>query len=169
VRVARVGGKGSSGGGGIAERAFHPDELRADPSLCIDAEYYLAQQVLPVVVRLCAPIEVGVAGGRGWLGVGCWPCLTVRGRRTRVALCWHCACFNCLRPSPPPTSTQGTHASHLAQCLGLDSSRYGHASGGSTNMAAALREEALQVRGCDEGVWCSHRLRLTGGPLRPEC
>jgi DNA polymerase alpha subunit A len=51
----------SSSGGGIAERAHHPDELRSDPSLAIDAEYYLAQQVLPVVMRLCAPIEV-----RGW-------------------------------------------------------------------------------------------------------
>lgn len=55
-----VKGKGSSGGAGgsIAERAFHPDELRSDSSLVIDGEYYLAQQVLPVVVRLCAPIEV---------------------------------------------------------------------------------------------------------------
>lgn len=56
-------GKGSSGGGSIAERAFHPDELRSDSSLVIDGEYYLAQQVLPVVVRLCAPIEVSWGGG----------------------------------------------------------------------------------------------------------
>lgn len=65
-------------------------------------------QVLPVVMRLCAPIE-------------------------------------------------GTNASHLAQCLGLDASRYGHSgsSGAHTSLAAALREEALQVRvwGGEGGAW----------------
>jgi DNA polymerase alpha subunit A len=43
--------------------------------------------------------------------------------------------------------TQGTNASHLAQCLGLDASRYGHSSSGSTSLATALRDEALQVTG----------------------
>jgi hypothetical protein len=45
---------------------------------------------------------------------------------------------------------QGTNAAHLAQCLGLDPSRYGGSSssaGGS--MAAALREEAMQVGGAE--------------------
>lgn len=48
---------------------------------------------------------------------------------------------------------EGTNASHLAQCLGLDASRYGHSgSGGAhTSLAAALREEALQVRACVGG------------------
>lgn len=69
LTLAAAASKGGSASGGIAERAFHPDELRADPTLVIDAEYYLAQQVLPVVMRLCAPIEVGfsecVWGGGG--------------------------------------------------------------------------------------------------------
>lgn len=63
--AAAKGVKSAAGGGsksgGLAERAYHPDELRSDPSLVIDAEYYLGQQVLPVVVRLCVPIEVGHA------------------------------------------------------------------------------------------------------------
>eukprot|EP00899_Mesostigma_viride_P010487 jgi/Mesvir1/1943/Mv22962-RA.2 len=41
----------------IAERAYHVDEVRASETLVIDAEYYLSQQIHPVVSRLCAPIE----------------------------------------------------------------------------------------------------------------
>jgi DNA polymerase alpha subunit A len=64
---APAGGSSSSSSGGLAERAYHPDELRCDPSLVVDADYYLGTQVLPVVVRLCAPIEVRTRGrvGRG--------------------------------------------------------------------------------------------------------
>jgi hypothetical protein len=40
---------------------------------------------------------------------------------------------------------QGTNASHLAQCLGLDASRYGHSGSTNNSLAAVLREEALQV------------------------
>jgi hypothetical protein len=58
MTVAAAASRGGSAGGSIAERAVHPEELRSDPNLVIDAEYYLAQQVLPVVMRLCAPIEV---------------------------------------------------------------------------------------------------------------
>jgi DNA polymerase alpha subunit A len=58
MTAAAAASRGGSAAGGIAERAYHPDELRTDPNLVIDAEYYLAQQVLPVVMRLCAPIEV---------------------------------------------------------------------------------------------------------------
>lgn len=58
VKGVKSAAGGGSSSGGLAERAYHPDELRSDPSLVIDAEYYLGQQVLPVVVRLCAPIEV---------------------------------------------------------------------------------------------------------------
>jgi DNA polymerase elongation subunit (family B) len=71
------GGGGGQSSGGVAERAFHPEELRSDASLCIDAEYYLGQQVLPVVVRLCAPIEV-----RCWCGQ--WARTTRAGTRTHL-------------------------------------------------------------------------------------
>ncbi|GLC52568.1 hypothetical protein PLESTB_000644200 [Pleodorina starrii] len=48
-----------SGGcsGSLAERARHPDELRENPGLAVDVEYYLAQQIHPVVSRLVSPIE----------------------------------------------------------------------------------------------------------------
>ncbi|THV05329.1 DNA polymerase alpha catalytic subunit [Dendrothele bispora CBS 962.96] len=43
---------------GQANRAHHRDELRrADSDLKIDYDYYLSQQVLPPVERLCEPIE----------------------------------------------------------------------------------------------------------------
>ena len=89
-------GKGGSGGGGFAEKAFHPEELREDPTLVVDREYYLGQQVHPVVARLCAPIE-------------------------------------------------GTDPARLAECLGLDRTRFHAAGAGVSSMAANLREEALQV------------------------
>ncbi|ESK87837.1 dna polymerase alpha catalytic subunit [Moniliophthora roreri MCA 2997] len=41
-----------------ADRARHRDELRkADSDLKIDYEYYLSQQILPPIERLCEPIE----------------------------------------------------------------------------------------------------------------
>ncbi|KAF5362489.1 hypothetical protein D9756_002711 [Leucocoprinus leucothites] len=41
-----------------AERAKHPDEVRkATEELKIDYDYYLSQQVLPPIERLCEPIE----------------------------------------------------------------------------------------------------------------
>ncbi|KAL3848220.1 hypothetical protein ACJMK2_019093 [Sinanodonta woodiana] len=40
-----------------SQRAYHPEELAKNESLKIDAKYYLAQQVHPVVARLCDPIE----------------------------------------------------------------------------------------------------------------
>ncbi|KAB5589762.1 DNA polymerase II [Ceratobasidium theobromae] len=53
-----LGGDGSSVKTGQADRAYHPDELRkADSELKIDFEYYIAQQILPPVERLCDPIE----------------------------------------------------------------------------------------------------------------
>lgn len=48
---------------GVAERAHHPEELRTNASLKPDIEYYTAQQLHPVVSRLCAPIE-GTDAGR---------------------------------------------------------------------------------------------------------
>jgi DNA polymerase alpha subunit A len=41
-----------------AERAHHPEEvIRSDGALTIDYEWYLAQQILPPISRLCEPIE----------------------------------------------------------------------------------------------------------------
>jgi DNA polymerase alpha subunit A len=43
---------------GIADRARHPDELKQDSgNWLIDIDYYISQQIHPVVSRLCAPIE----------------------------------------------------------------------------------------------------------------
>ncbi|KAI5077505.1 hypothetical protein GOP47_0007329 [Adiantum capillus-veneris] len=83
--------QGSGSTSGIAERARHPDELRQDPgNWMVDIDYYLSQQVHPVVSRLCAPIE-------------------------------------------------GTDANRLAECLGLDSSKF------QTRSSASLvqKDEAL--------------------------
>jgi len=42
----------------LAERAYHPDELRKDPAnLSIDYEWYLIQQIHPPVARLCEHID----------------------------------------------------------------------------------------------------------------
>jgi DNA polymerase alpha subunit A len=40
-----------------AEKAYHPDELKMDNKLEIDYEWYLNQQILPPILRLCEPIE----------------------------------------------------------------------------------------------------------------
>ncbi|KAF5736157.1 putative DNA polymerase alpha catalytic subunit [Tripterygium wilfordii] len=49
---------GSGGSTGIAQRARHPDELkRDDGKWIIDIDYYLSQQIHPVVSRLCASIQ----------------------------------------------------------------------------------------------------------------
>ncbi|XP_042427207.1 DNA polymerase alpha catalytic subunit-like [Zingiber officinale] len=42
---------------GIAQRARHPDELKRDGGWMIDIDYYLSQQIHPVVSRLCASIQ----------------------------------------------------------------------------------------------------------------
>eukprot|EP00210_Caulerpa_lentillifera_P008148 g7782.t1 len=42
----------------FADRAFHPEEVQNRPfELKIDVEYYLSNQIHPVVSRLCSPIE----------------------------------------------------------------------------------------------------------------
>ncbi|XP_078447158.1 DNA-directed DNA polymerase [Wolffia australiana] len=45
--------------GGLAGRARHPDELKRDDGegWMVDIDYYLSQQIHPVVSRLCASIE----------------------------------------------------------------------------------------------------------------
>ena len=54
------------GGKSAAERAYHPDQVKqamakapegTAPTLSIDIEWYLAQQILPPTARLCDPIE----------------------------------------------------------------------------------------------------------------
>ncbi|KAK6496529.1 DNA-directed DNA polymerase alpha catalytic subunit pol1 [Arthrobotrys musiformis] len=42
---------------GPAERAFSPQELKSDPTLKPDAEWYLLKQIFPPVERLCGPID----------------------------------------------------------------------------------------------------------------
>ena len=42
----------------VAERAYHPDEVKnSGGSLLIDTEWYIQQQMLPPIIRLCHPIE----------------------------------------------------------------------------------------------------------------
>ncbi|KNE67086.1 DNA polymerase (pol2) [Allomyces macrogynus ATCC 38327] len=47
----------ASGSQSLASRAHHPTDLTRDPALKADVEWYLAHQVLPPVIRLCAVIE----------------------------------------------------------------------------------------------------------------
>ncbi|RVD90002.1 uncharacterized protein DFL_000985 [Arthrobotrys flagrans] len=42
---------------GPAERAFSPQELKSDPTLKPDPEWYLLKQIFPPVERLCGPID----------------------------------------------------------------------------------------------------------------
>lgn len=39
------------------QRAYHVDELKTNEHLLIDVNYYLSQQIHPVVSRLCEPID----------------------------------------------------------------------------------------------------------------
>ena len=73
--IANGHASSKSGGKGLAERAFHPEEYNENPNLRVDLHYYLTQQLHPVISRLCAPIE-------------------------------------------------GTDAARLADCLGLDASKF---------------------------------------------
>jgi DNA polymerase alpha subunit A len=38
---------------GLAERAFHPEEVNANPALRVDTDYYLAQQVCGGLTLSC--------------------------------------------------------------------------------------------------------------------
>ena len=43
---------------GVAQRAYHPDDVRrAAGRLHVDIEWYLTQQVMPPIARVCEPIE----------------------------------------------------------------------------------------------------------------
>lgn len=51
--VKKTGGKKS-----VVDRAYHPDEvLRSGGELVVDVEWYLTQQILPPIARLCEPID----------------------------------------------------------------------------------------------------------------
>jgi len=52
--AAATGAMAPASGKGLADRAYHPEEVGGD--VAVDVAYYLAQQVHPVVSRLCAPI-----------------------------------------------------------------------------------------------------------------
>ncbi|CAN0386493.1 unnamed protein product [Lampetra fluviatilis] len=59
-------------GSGLAasQRAYAPEQLQRQESLRLDTEYYLASQVLPVVSRLCEPMEgVDMQIIAQWLGL----------------------------------------------------------------------------------------------------
>lgn len=54
--VCRGAGQSESSGGSISQRSYHPDEVEAD-HLVADVDWYLAQQLLPPITRLCEYIE----------------------------------------------------------------------------------------------------------------
>ncbi|KAJ1286388.1 hypothetical protein BS78_03G349500 [Paspalum vaginatum] len=92
---------------GIAQRARHPEELKRDPDKwMIDIDYYLSQQIHPVVSRLCASI-------------------------------------------------QGTSPARLAECLGLDSSKFHSRLTESSNqdtstmLLSVIDDEDERYRGCE--------------------
>ncbi|KAL8044514.1 hypothetical protein ABFX02_08G049900 [Erythranthe guttata] len=99
-------GNGSSTSVGIAQRARHPDELKKDnENWMIDIDYYLAQQIHPVISRLCASI-------------------------------------------------QGTSPARLADCLGLDSSKFQNKSSDPVNndpssLLAFTLDDEERYRGCE--------------------
>ncbi|KAG0452355.1 hypothetical protein HPP92_025019 [Vanilla planifolia] len=95
---------------GIAQRARHPDELKRDNSeWMVDIDYYLSQQIHPVVSRLCASI-------------------------------------------------QGTSPARLADCLGIDSSKFQHKSSDESNKDAP---HVLPVIDDDDRYLGCEPLRLT--------
>ncbi|KAL5220905.1 hypothetical protein ABZP36_025618 [Zizania latifolia] len=92
---------------GIAQRARHPEELKRDPGKwMIDIDYYLSQQIHPVVSRLCASI-------------------------------------------------QGTSPARLAECLGLDSSKFQSRLTESSNqdtssmLLSVIDDEDERYHGCE--------------------
>ncbi|KAG9444049.1 hypothetical protein H6P81_015389 [Aristolochia fimbriata] len=91
---------------GIAQRARHPDELKRDHGdWMIDIDYYLSQQIHPVVSRLCACI-------------------------------------------------QGTSSARLADCLGLDSSKFRNQTTEASNADTSsdilgIMDDEERYRGCE--------------------
>ncbi|KAK4416185.1 DNA polymerase alpha catalytic subunit [Sesamum alatum] len=99
-------GNGSTSSVGIAQRARHPDELKRDNgNWMVDIDYYLAQQIHPVISRLCASI-------------------------------------------------QGTSPSRLADCLGLDSSKFqnksiDYVSNDPSSLLSFALDDEERYRGCE--------------------
>ena len=92
-------GGGSSGGSSFAERAFHPEEIReSGGALVVDIEYYLGQQVWTV-----------------------WD-----GRFPFLLLSTHPFPHFQVHPvvSRLCAPIEGTDGAHIADCLGLDPSRF---------------------------------------------
>uniref|UniRef100_UPI00358F10A1 DNA polymerase alpha catalytic subunit n=1 Tax=Myxine glutinosa TaxID=7769 RepID=UPI00358F10A1 len=53
-----------------SQRAYSPQQLNQQPSLTVDTHYYLGQQLHPVILRLCDPIEgIDSAILAQWLGL----------------------------------------------------------------------------------------------------
>ena len=91
-------------GSAATQRAFHLDEVKEkDSALKIDIHYYLAQQLHPVVSRLCDPLD-------------------------------------------------GTDASRIAQCLGLDPEQYRHAI--RSNKADMNNDDENQIKDEDRFRQC---------------
>ncbi|EHA8591429.1 DNA polymerase alpha catalytic subunit [Cocos nucifera] len=101
-----VQGTSSGPSSGIAQRARHPEELKRDSgNWMIDIDYYLSQQIHPVVSRLCASI-------------------------------------------------QGTSPARLAECLGLDSSKFQFKTADSvtqdpSTMLLSIIDDDERYRGCE--------------------
>ncbi|XP_054824492.1 DNA polymerase alpha catalytic subunit isoform X2 [Prosopis cineraria] len=99
-------GSNSTSGTSIAQRARHPEELKQEQGKwMIDIDYYLSQQLHPVVSRLCASI-------------------------------------------------QGTSPERLADCLGLDASKFQHKSseafnGDPSNSLLFAAEDKERYKGCE--------------------
>lgn len=136
---------------GLAERAYHPEEVKANPALRLDADYYLAQQV----GGGCSRIQMAWrhAGTRA-LGLGRPLGLVSPARSDLRTPC------DTTRPRPqvfPVVSRlcapiEGTDAGRLADCLGLDGSRYRQAAAA----AGESREDALLAAAAsldDEDRW----------------
>ena len=72
-------GQQKEGTGGLAERAYHRDELAANPNLRVDVEYYMANQVCPRVcldILLFCSIEGSMCCVTGFLHWRHEPCQT---------------------------------------------------------------------------------------------
>lgn len=54
-----------------SQRAYALEQVQKQEGLSLDTQYYLAQQIHPVVSRICDPIE-GIDGAliATWLGMG---------------------------------------------------------------------------------------------------
>lgn len=52
-----------------SQRAYAPEQLQKQDNLTIDTQYYLAQQIHPVVARICEPIDgIDAVLIASWLG-----------------------------------------------------------------------------------------------------